>query len=122
VDDNIRMLTKLAPFLLRTRAVVVGRPRLQQVRKRLEFVLFAHDLSANSRDKLTGQFDCPIIHALNSREIEELFGFKNTKVLGFRRGDLSRQVLKQLRRQAEKSAPAEGTARPGAGGTGKESS
>jgi hypothetical protein len=67
------------------------------MRKRLEFVLFTTDLSDNSRSKLSEQFQCPIVEALTSADVETLFGFRNTKVLGFRRSDTSRQAIKQLR-------------------------
>lgn len=109
MDENAaEILTKFAPFLLRSRAVVVGRPRLLQMRRRLEFVLFARDLSENSRHKLGEQFDCPVIETLDSRRIEELFGFRNTKVLGFRRCDLSRQVRRLLSRATVSDRPSGG--------------
>ncbi|MBQ7651376.1 MAG: Gfo/Idh/MocA family oxidoreductase [Victivallales bacterium] len=90
-------MAKLAPFMLRARAVEVGRDRLEQVKNRLAFMLITTDLSENSRKKILEEFSCPIYQCLTSGDIEELFEFKGTKVLGFRRSPLSVSVLPELK-------------------------
>ena len=90
-------LRKLAPFMLRARAVEVGRDRLSQIRNRLAFLLITEDLSENSRKKMLEDFPCPVYQCLTSADIEELFGFRGTKVLGFRRSPLSVSVLGELK-------------------------
>jgi len=88
---------KLAPFALRSRQVVVGRERLIQIRKKLCFVLMTTDMSDRSRQELAAIFPCPQVNALTSADIERLFGFHNTKLLGFNRGPLANSLLKALR-------------------------
>ncbi len=90
-------LDKLAPFALRSRQVVVGRERLVQLRNRLAFVLMTTDMSERSRRELTPIFPCPQVCALTSADIVRLFGFHNTKLLGFRRGSLANAILLALR-------------------------
>ena len=90
-------LTKLAPFLLRARVLEVGRERLAQVKKKLAYLLVTTDLSPNSlREVLTG-YSCPVYQCLTAEDVERLFGFHNTKILGFHRGPLATSVLPDLR-------------------------
>jgi hypothetical protein len=96
-DMSIEEFEKLAPFALRARQVVVGRERLIQTRNRLAFVLMTTDMSERSRQELTAIFPCPQVSALTSADIERLFGYHNTKLLGFRRGSLANSALKALR-------------------------
>jgi hypothetical protein len=90
---------KLAPFALRARQVVVGRERLIQTRNRLAFVLMTTDMSERSRQELAAIFPCPQVFALTSADIERLFGYHNTKLVGFRRGPLANSALKALRKR-----------------------
>jgi len=90
---------KLAPFALRSRQVVVGRERLVQLRNRLAFVLMTTDMSERSRRELAAIFPCPQVCALTSADIERLFGFRNTKLLGFRRGSLANGMYRALREE-----------------------
>lgn len=92
---------KLAPFALRSRQVVVGRERLVQLRNRLAFVLMTTDMSERSRRELAAIFPCPQVCALTSADIERLFGFHNTKLVGFRRGTLANALRKALRDDEE---------------------
>jgi hypothetical protein len=45
-------------------------------------------------------FPCPQVCALTSGDIERLFGFHNTKLVGFRRGSLANALLQALREEA----------------------
>ena len=90
-------LTKLAPFLLRARALEVGRERLAQVRRRLAYLLVTTDLSENSLREVLAGYSCPVYQCLTSSDVERLFGFHNTKILGFHRGPLATSVLPDLK-------------------------
>lgn len=83
--------------MLRARVVEVGRDRLEQVKNRLAFILVTTDISDNSRKKALEEFPCPVYQCLTSQDIEELFGFKGTKLLGFHRSPLATSVLPDLR-------------------------
>lgn len=88
-DNPFDSLERLAPFMLKARAVEVGRDRLWQIRNKLAFLLVTTDLAENSREKLLKAFPCPIYQALTMEDIARLFGYQGTKVLGFRRSPLS---------------------------------
>ena len=104
-------LKKLAPFMLKSRVVEVGRDRLLQIRKQLAFLLVTTDLSENSREAVLREFPCPVYQCLTSGDIEQIFGFHGTKIVGFHRSPLASSVLPDLRmhlldREALKNAPA----------------
>jgi len=106
-------LTKLAPFLLRARVLEVGRERLAQVKKKLAYLLVTTDLSENSlREVLTG-YACPVYQCLTSADVERLFGFHNTKILGFHRGPLATSVLPDLKPFAIARPQPDSTPSPG---------
>ena len=88
---------KLIPFALRARVVLVGRERIMQYRKRLAFLLITEDISENSRNEALRIFPCPIYQLLTMEGVEEVFGYKGTKVLGFRRSPLSRSIAEALK-------------------------
>ena len=98
---------KLAPFTLRANQVVVGRERLIQLRKRLAFVLMTTDMSERSRRELAAIFPCPQVLALTSEDLERIFGFRGTKLIGFRRGPLANAALRALREDVRPAQPEE---------------
>lgn len=93
----MEVFDKLAPFMLRAGIIEVGRDRLKQVAHKLAFLLVTEELSYNSLQELLISFDCPIYRYLTTLELDKYFHFKGTKVLGFRRNELSVQVMKALK-------------------------
>ena len=87
---------KLAPFMLRARTVEVGRDRLNQIKKRLACLLVTTDISENSKKEMLETFSCPVYQHFTSQEIERMFGFRGTKVLGFHRSPLTVSALPLL--------------------------
>ncbi len=87
---------KLAPFMVRARIVVVGRERLARLRKKLAFVLVTEDISANSLRKILECFPCDVVRVFLAPDLERMFGYRNTKVVGFRRSDLARAARRAL--------------------------
>ena len=87
---------KMAPFMLRARVVEVGRDRLAQVKKKLACLLITTDISENSKNEMLASFSCPVYQHFTSEEIEAMFGFHGTKVLGFHRSPLTQSVLPLL--------------------------
>ncbi|MBT3381430.1 MAG: hypothetical protein HN742_25260 [Lentisphaerae bacterium] len=102
---------KLAPFVLRSGIVVVGRERLQQLRAKLNFVWVTSDLSPNSLRKCTETFPCPIVQLGESSDFARLFDLSGTKLIGFRRASLSNNIyaeLKFAKLEFERSQPPAG--------------
>ena len=83
---------KLVPFALRARQVVVGRARLTQLQKKLAFLMISTDISENSKKEALRDYGCPVYQLMTMTEIQELFGFKGTKMLGFLRSSLSNAI------------------------------
>lgn len=90
-------LAKIAPFMRKAGVVVVGRERLLQLRNRLAYVLITNDISENTRQMVVETFKCPVYQCLTSEDIEKLFNYKGTKLLGFRRSPMSNAVLADIR-------------------------
>ena len=96
-SELFESLTRVAPFALRARAVSTGREKLLQHRNQLAFLIVTEDLSDNSRREVLRDFPCPIYQALTTEQVETLFQFHNTKLLGFARSALSAQIQKLLK-------------------------
>ena len=96
-ENKLTLFERLAPFMLRARVVEIGRQRLEQVRKQLAFVLVTDDIAENSRKKALQLFPCPVFQCFSSNDLERIFGYRGTKMLGFRRSPLSSSVMKELK-------------------------
>jgi len=83
--------------MLRSRIVEVGRQRLLQVRKQLAYVLITDDISENSRKKALQLFPCPVFQCFSSGDLERIFGYHGTRLLGFRRSPLSNKAMQELK-------------------------
>ena len=90
-------LTHLAPFTLRARVVSTGREKLLQHRNQLACLVVTEDISENSRREILRDFPCPIYQALTAEQVDALFHFHNTKLLGFARNALSSQIQQLLK-------------------------
>ncbi len=90
-------IEKLAPFARKAAIIVVGRDRLLQMKNRLAFVLITEDIAENSRKKALESFPCPIFQKYKSEDIQKLFGFYGTKMLGFKRSPISNKIMQELK-------------------------
>jgi len=82
---------------LRAGAVYVGRQQSARNRRRLLFVLVTRDLSGNSLTEIQRDFaGLPILRAFTAAELEARLGLRNTKVLGFARTPLGRNIRQRL--------------------------
>jgi hypothetical protein len=89
---------RLFPFAVKARILIAGRENLARQKKKLAFVLITTDISENSRDEIHEMFGpCPIIQKYLSAEIEQHFGFRNCKVLGFRKSPLALSIYREIR-------------------------
>jgi hypothetical protein len=89
---------RMFPFVLRSRNLIVGREALQHSKRRLHFVLVTHDLSEGSRDAILREFEhYPIVQHYTSAELEQHFGVKGAKVLGFAKSGLAQSIYAELK-------------------------
>jgi len=89
---------RLFPFVLRSRNLLVGRDTLRHSKSRLHFVLITHDLSEKSRAAVLADFaHYPVVQHYTSAELEQFFGLKGTKVIGFEKSDLAQSIYAELK-------------------------
>ena len=94
---------RLYPFALRARVVVVGEALLARLKKKLHFILISEDISEKRIVEICRQFsDLPVLQCYTAESIETFFGFKNTKVLGFKKSSLAVSIHKELKKTAKR--------------------
>jgi hypothetical protein len=106
-----KSVERLFPFAIKSRCLIVGRDTLIRSKSRLHFVLITTDISGNSRAQILTDFaHYPVVEHYIEAELEQFFGLKGTKVLGFAKSGLAQSIYAELRqyrinRPAEKSKP-----------------
>ncbi|NMA43079.1 MAG: hypothetical protein GX946_06835 [Oligosphaeraceae bacterium] len=95
--EGLSSFERLAPFMLRSGIVQVGRQRLSQLRKRLAFILISEDISENSRKEFLWDYSCPVFQCLKSDDFARIFNYRGTKALGFLRSPLSTKAMQDLK-------------------------
>ena len=97
---------RLFPFVLRSRNLLVGRETLERNKSRLHFVLIAHDLSEQSRAELLSDFaHYPVVQHYTSEQLEQFFGVKGTKVIGFQKSGLAQSIYAELKQHRLNKPP-----------------
>jgi hypothetical protein len=88
----------LFPFVLRARILIMGRDALARSKSNLHFVLITRDISESSRAKILSDFKhYPVVQHYTPKELEEFFGIKGTKVLGFKKSGLAQSIYASLK-------------------------
>ncbi|HEX5222581.1 MAG TPA: hypothetical protein VFZ59_23705 [Verrucomicrobiae bacterium] len=109
-----KSVERLFPFVLKSRALIVGRDTLARSKGRLHFVLITTDLSENSREQVLKDFaHYPVVQHYTEADIENFFQLKGTKVVGFAKSGLAQSIYAELKqhrvnRPATKSESPEG--------------
>jgi hypothetical protein len=110
---SAKPVERLFPFVLRSRKLLVGRETLRRSKSRLHFVLITRDISEQSRTQMLSDFaHYPIVQHYTSAQLEQWFGVKGTKVIGFEKSGLAQSIyaeLKQHRLNKPGRAPTEST-------------
>ena len=89
---------RLFPFVVRSRILLVGRDTLRRSKSRLHFVLITRDISEQSRAEVLSDFaHYPVVQHYTSVELEQFFGVKGTKVIGFEKSGLAQSVYAELK-------------------------
>jgi hypothetical protein len=96
--DAGKPVERLFPFVLRSRNLMVGRDTLRRSKSKLHFVLIPHDLSEAIRAEVLTDFaHYPVVQCYTSAELEEFFGVKGAKVLGFEKSGLAQSIYAELK-------------------------
>ena len=89
---------RLFPFVLKSRILIVGRDTLHRSKGKLHFVLLTTDISERSRAEMLADFShYPVIQTYTSTELQQFFGIKGAKVIGFATSSLAQSIYKELK-------------------------
>ncbi len=93
-----KAVERLFPFVLKARALIVGRDTLARSKGRLHFVLITTDLSENSREQVRQDFaHYPVVQHYTEADLERFFQLKGTKVVGFAKSGLAQSIYAELK-------------------------
>jgi hypothetical protein len=96
--NEAKPVERLFPFVLRSRGLLVGRDTLRRGKGKLHFVLITDDLSENSCQEILAEFShYPVVRRYTSAELEQWFGLKGTKVIGFTKSSLAQSIYAELK-------------------------
>jgi hypothetical protein len=102
---------RLFPFVVRSRKLLVGREALAHNRRRLHSVLIATDISENSKAEILRDFsDYPVLQKYTAAQLEQFFGARNAKVIGFEKSSLAKSIYGELKECRLNSPPNEPSA------------
>ena len=103
-------------FTWRSRILIVGRDTLARSKSRLHLVLITHDLSESSRSEILSEFaNYPIMQHYTQDQLEEFFGVRETKVIGFEKSGLAKSLYAELK-EYRINSPMAGSPKPAATG------
>jgi ribosomal protein L7Ae-like RNA K-turn-binding protein len=93
-----KSVERLFPFVLKSRALLVGRDTLRRSKSKLHFVLITTDLSEGSRAEILADFShYPIVQKYTSAELGSFFGIKGAKVVGFAKSGLAQSIYGEMK-------------------------
>ncbi len=89
---------RLFPFVLRSRALIVGRDTIARSKSKLHFILITTDLSEASRKEILTQYShYPVLQHYTSADLETFFKLKATKVIAFQKSGLAKSIYAELK-------------------------
>jgi hypothetical protein len=97
-QGSVRPVERLFSFVLRSRILIVGRDLLARSKSRLHFVLITDDLSATGRAEILSDFaHYPVVQHYTAEELEQFFGIRGAKVIGFEKSGLAQSLYAELK-------------------------
>ncbi len=93
-----KSVERLFPFVLKARALIVGRDTLVRSKSNLHFILITTDISENSRAQILKDYaHYPVVQHYTEADVEKYFTLKGTKVLGFAKSGLAQSIYAELK-------------------------
>ena len=97
-DAPTKSVERLFPFVLKSRALLIGRDTLGRSKSKLHFILITTDLSEGSRSEILADFKhYPIVQKYTSEELNTFFGVKGAKVVGFAKSGLAQSIYAEMK-------------------------
>lgn len=95
---STKSVERLFPFVMKSRAFIVGRDILARSKSNLHFILITTDISDNSRDQILRDYThYPVVQHYTEADLEKFFAVKGTKVLGFTKSGLAQSIYAELK-------------------------
>ena len=95
---STKSVERLFPFVLKARALIVGRDTLVRSKSNLHFILITTDISENSRQQILRDYaHYPVVQHYTEADVEKFFALKSTKVLGFAKSGLAQSIYAELK-------------------------
>ena len=89
---------RLFPFVIKTRALLVGRDTLRANKGKLHFVLIAEDIAEASREEVLRDFiHYPVVQHFTAADFERFFAVKGAKAVGFTKSGLAQSIYAELK-------------------------
>jgi hypothetical protein len=89
---------RLFPFVLKTRALLVGRDTLRANKGKLHFVLITTDIAEASREEVLRDFThYPVVQHFTAADFERFFAVKGAKAVGFTKSGLAQSIYAELK-------------------------
>ena len=89
---------RLFPFVLKTRALVVGRDRLHANKGKLHFILITTDIAETNRAEVLKDFmHYPVVQHFKAADFEKFFAVKGAKAVGFMKSGLAQSIYAELK-------------------------
>lgn len=97
-DVPAKPVERLFPFVLKSRALIVGRDTLARSKSNLHFILITTDISENSREQILKDYaHYPVVQHYTEADVEGYFALKGTKVVGFAKSGLAQSIYAELK-------------------------
>jgi len=97
-EPPAKPVERLFPFALKSGILMVGRERLWNSRSKLHFILVTTDLSETSVQEILKNFSAyPVVQRYTSEEVEGHFKLRGTKVVGFSKSTLAKEIYAGLK-------------------------
>jgi hypothetical protein len=97
-DIPTKSVERLFPFVLKSRALLIGRDTLGRSKSKLHFILITTDLTEGSRAEILADFKhYPIVQKYTSEELNGFFGVKGAKVVGFAKSGLAQSIYAEMK-------------------------
>jgi hypothetical protein len=104
--EPAKPVERLFPFVLRSRILIVGREQLARAKGRLHFVLITRDISEGSRAEILRDFaHYPVIQRYTPEDLEQFFGVKGAKVVGFQKSGLAQSIYREMKEDRLNAPP-----------------
>ena len=102
-----KSVERLFPFVVKSRAFIVGRDILARSKSNLHFILITTDISENSRDQILRDYThYPVVQHYGPADLEKHFGIKGAKTIGFMKSGLAQSIYAELKEhRINKPAP-----------------